>query len=275
MSIRLCIGNYAKNGYEPEHMGINVYSLEELCFFIRENAYLLDQGFVDESLGNWLISECGLQELGEELNKASRKKISLKSFVGIILEYACFFTKEVNLEIENIIVENSSLSIYEKKKARADALVKKGHYGLAGKEYAKLLQMLPDDLTILKGEIYHGCGVCLAKMFYFTLAGEYFLKAHTLTRKIASYQQYLWTKRLSMTEVEYVEFLKKHEEAYEDSVEMEEYLEELKNQWKRSHTGMLFDGIQKEKEMCQIAEYQNKLQERVEYLKDAYREMIN
>lgn len=275
MSIRLCIGDYAKNGYEPEHMGMKVYSLEELCFFIKENAYLLDDGFVEEGLGSWLVQECGLQELGEELQKASRKKVSLKSFVGIILEYACFFTKEVNREIENILVENSSLSIYEKKKARADALVKKGHYGLAGKEYGKLLQMLPDDLTVLKGDIYHGCGVCLAKMFYFTLAGEYFLKAYDLTGKTASYKQYLWTKRLSMTEGEYVEFLKEHKEAYEDSVEMEEYLEELKIQWERSHTGMLFAGIQREKELQKIAEYQNKLKERVDYLKDAYREMIS
>ena len=182
---------------------------------------------------------------------------------------------EVHTEIENIIVENSSRSIYEKKKARADALVQKGHYGKAGREYAKLLQMLPDYMTILRGEIYHGCGVCLAKMFYFTLAGEYFLKAHTLTGKIASYHQYLWTKSLSMSEKEYLEFLKEHEEAYEDSVEMEEYLEELKVQWEDSHSGILLQGIQKEKEMCRIAEYQNKLSERVEYLKDAYREMIH
>lgn len=275
MSIRLCIGEYAKNGYEPEHMGMKVYSLEELCFFIKENAYLLDDGFMTEQLGDWLVRECALQELGEELKKAYRKRISLKSFIGIILEYACFFSKETNTEIEEIIVENSSLSIYEKKKARADALVGKGHYGLAGKEYAKLLQMLPDDLVTLKGDIYHGCGVCLAKMFYFTLAGEYFLKAHSLTGKVASYQQYLWTKRLSMTEAEYVEFLKDHKEAYEDSVEMEEYLEEIRRQWEHSRTGMLNASIEKEKEMRRIAEYQGKLKERVEYLKDAYREMIS
>lgn len=275
MSIRLCIGDYAKKGYEPEHMGMKVYSLEELCFFIKENAYLLDDGFVDDGLGSWLCEECGLQELGEELRKASRKKITLKAYVSIILEYACFFSKEVNLEIESIIVENSSLSIYEKKKARADALVKKGYYGLAGREYGKLLQMLPDDMTLLKGDIYHGCGVCLGKMFYFNLAGEYFQKAHELTGKTASYQQYLWTKRLTMTEEQYVEFLKEHKEAYEDSVEMEEYMDELKHQWEHSHTGILFAGIEKEKEMQNVAEYHHKLKERVEYLKDAYREMIS
>lgn len=275
MSIRLCIGEYASVGYEPEAMGIKVYSLEELVFFIRENAVLLDDGFMDESLGEWLAAECKLQELGEELRKAGRKRVSLKAYIEIILEYAGFYSKAINEQIENIVAENSSLSIYEKKKAKGDALVQKGHYGKAGREYAKLLQMLPEDMTILKGEIYHGCGVCLAKMFYFKLAGEYFLKAHTLTGKIACYHQYLWTKRLSMSEKEYVDFLREHEEAYEDSVEMEEYLEDLSAQWEHSHNGILLQGIQKEKELRKIAEYQNKLKERVDYLKDAYREIVN
>ena len=275
MSIRLCIGEYARTGYDPERMGIKVYSLEELCFFIKENAFLLDDGFVDDALGAWLSEECKLRDLGDELRKASRKRMSLKNYVAMILEYACFFTKEKNQEILDIIVENSSLSIYEKKKARADALVKKGHYGLAGKEYGRLLQMLPEEQTILRGEIYHGCGVCLAKMFYFTLAGEYFLKAHTMTGKIASYKQYLWTKRLSTTEKEYVEFLKEHEEAYEDSVEMEEYLEELGEQWKGSYSGQLYAGIKKDEEDRRIADYQNKLGQRVDYLKDSYREMLS
>ena len=275
MSIRLCIGEYARIGYEPEQMGIKVYSIEELCFFIRENAFLLDDGFVDDSLGAWLVEECKIEDFGRELRNASSKRMSLKNYVAMILEYTCFFPKEKNQEILDIIAENSSLSIYQKKKARADALVKKGHYGLAGKEYGRLLKMLPEEQTILRGEIYHGCGVCLANMFYFTLAGEYFMKAHTLTGKIASYKQYLWTKRLSMTEREYVEFLKEHEEAYEDSVDMEEYLEELGQQWKGSYTGLLYEGIQKDGEARRIAEYQRKIGERVEYLKDSYREMLS
>lgn len=274
MSIKLCIGEYAKNGYEPERMGIKVYSLEELCFFIRENAYLLDDGFIEDELGTWLSQECKLEELGEELKKSAYRKISLKAFVGIILEYACFFSREINAEIVSVIEKNSSLSIYEKRKAKADALVKRGYYGLAGREYGRLLQILPDEQTILKCEIYRGCGVCLAKMFYFSKAGEYFLKAHRLTGKISCYQQYLWTKRLSMTESEYMEFLKAHEEAYEDSLEMEELLEELNEQWKHSRTGEILQGIRMEKEQRNIAKYQTKLEQRVEYLKDAYREML-
>ena len=81
MSIRLCVGEYAKNGYEPEHMGMKVYSLEELCFFMKENAYLLDEGLMEEELGRWLSQECKLEELGEELKKAIYRKISLKRII--------------------------------------------------------------------------------------------------------------------------------------------------------------------------------------------------
>ena len=96
-----------------------------------------------------------------------------------------------------------------------------------------------------------------------------------MTGKIASYKQYLWTKRLSTTEKEYVEFLKEHEEAYEDSVDMEEYLEELNEQWKGSYSGQLYAGIKKDEEARRIADYQNKVAQRVEYLKDSYREMLS
>ena len=274
MSVRLCIGEYALKGYEPENLGIKVYSLEELCFFIRENACLLDENFMEIGLGDWLSQECKLEELGEELKKAVYRRISLKSFVGIILEYACFFPTEVNSEIENVVEKNSNCSVYEKRKAKADALVKRGCYGMAGREYGRLLQMLPDQQTILRGEIYRGCGVCLAKMFYFAKAGEYFLKAHRLTGKISCYQQYLWTKRLSMTEQEYFEFLKKHEEAYEDSLEIEGLLEEIQEQWQHSRQAADLRNIMEDKEQKNVAIYQQKLENCVEELKTSYQQML-
>ena len=125
MSIKLCIGNYAQKGYEPEKMGIYVYSLEELCFFIKENACILDESLIDEAMGEWLEQECGLPVLGEEVKKAVIEKTSLKTFVEMILIFSGFFTSEMNQEIIDTIVKNSSLSMYEKRKAKADMLVRK------------------------------------------------------------------------------------------------------------------------------------------------------
>lgn len=274
MSIRLCIGECAKNGYEPLHMGTVIYSVEELCFFIRENACLLDENFLNEELIYWLEKECSLPGLAEELKGALRKKVSLKIFLEIILKYTGFFSPDEYGQILQTITENSTLSVYEKRKARADALLSKGNFFLAGKEYGRLLEQLPPEEGQLKGQVYHGCGVCLARLFYFTLAGEYFQRAYQLTGRTESFRQYLWTKRLAVTKADGMGLLKQHEEAYEDLLEIEEQLEKLQEGWQDSYSSDLLNSI-RGGEGRDRALYEQKLKERVEYLKDAYCRMQN
>ena len=273
MAVRVCLGKYAKTGYEPDYMGCRIYSVEELCYFIKENAYLLDEHFVKEDLGRWLIEECDLKDLGEEIKRAGRKKISVKTFVGILMDYTGFLSLKEVEEIGKSISENSNKSIFEKRKAKADAFLGKGHLLLAEKEYSELLREVPVQEARFRGELYHGWAVCLAKMFYYTKAGEYFLKAYELTGNTASYRQYLWTKRLNVNEGEYVEFLKSHREAYEDSIEMEDQMEEIYCRFKQSSQGLLIDEIKKMKEQFEWKKYQDTLKEQAEYLKDSYIEM--
>ena len=274
MSIKLCIGNYAQKGYEPEKMGIYVYSLEELCFFIKENACILDESLIDEAMGEWLEQECGLPVLGEEVKKAVIEKTSLKTFVEMLLIFSGFFTSEMNQEIIDTIVKNSSLSMYEKRKAKADMLVRKKHYGLAGREYTQLLEIIPSDMNQLKGEIYQSCGVCIAKMYYYSLAGDYFLKAFELTGKLACYKQYLWTKKLSMSKTEYVNFLQQQEDAYEIAKEIDKKMEQIQEQWQYSHYAEVLQKLRSEKEKGNHSLFQEKLTERVNKLKDNYREIV-
>lgn len=273
MSIRLCFGEYAKNGFEPEYMGITIYSIEELCFFIGENACLLEDDFMSPSLTEWLEKECGLADLAEELKKALRKRISLKAFVDILLDYAGFFSPERKKEILLAIVENSNMTVFEKRKAKADALLAKGQPGLAGREYERLLEQLPGEEEKLRGQIYHGCGVCLARLFYLKKAGEYFLKAYELTGQQDSLKQYLLSVRLSVTEEEYLEFLRKHQEYYEDSVQLEEELEGLRQSWEESNEAGLLAAIREEKKK-DLSGWQEKIIQRIDYLKDAYREAV-
>ena len=274
MALRICLGKYARKGYEPEHMGIKVYSVEELCFFIKENAFFIDETFVNTSLGEWLEKECELKELGEELNRAAKRGSKVVEFISILLDYAGFFCREETEEIKQLLLANSSRSVFQKRKARADVLVNKGSYAAALRIYKDLLSELPEEENKLEGELYHGCGVCLSKLFYFTKAGQEFLRAYEITGQLKSYRQYLWTKRLSMDEKEFLEFLKKHKEAYEDSVEITEILEEYRREWNYSSTGLLAEGIRSKKEEYQITEYQKLLKDRVEYLKDNYLEIV-
>ena len=255
-------------------MGIRFYCVEEICFFFRENAYLLDDSLKDQALIRWLDAECGLPELARELEKAVQKKASLKAFVGCILNYTGFFPEQICQEIRDILAQSGSLSTYEKRKAKADMLLAGKKFGLAGREYRSLLAHLPPEEVHLRGAVYHSCGVCLAKMFLFRAAGEYFLKAYETGGRIESYRQYLWTVRLQMSEMEYLEFLKEHPEAYEDSLEMEESLDGYGRTWKNTGYHTLLSDIRSRRTEGNAALWQEKLEERISHLKDAYREMV-
>ena len=50
----LCLGKRAEIPYCIPVSGINVYSVEELCYFFGENAFLLDDGIINKHLVEWL-----------------------------------------------------------------------------------------------------------------------------------------------------------------------------------------------------------------------------
>ena len=62
--VLLCLGRYARNPYFVERAYVNVYSVEELCYCLIRNAYLVDEEIMDENLPDWLERECGRRNSG-------------------------------------------------------------------------------------------------------------------------------------------------------------------------------------------------------------------
>ena len=62
----LCIGSYAENPYHIEKIGRNVYCIEELCYCIVKNAFLLDEESFGSSLFDWIEEECSLVKLSDD-----------------------------------------------------------------------------------------------------------------------------------------------------------------------------------------------------------------
>ena len=77
MRVCICVGERTTTPYRFADLGINVYSIEELCVCIQENAYLLDDSLVNDRLVEWIDHECELHDLARVLNSMIYKKDAL------------------------------------------------------------------------------------------------------------------------------------------------------------------------------------------------------
>ena len=120
MKVSLSVGKYAVHPFVLEGLGLRVYCAEELCYCLKENAFLIDTAIMSDALTDWIRQECGLDDLAEELHSMIHKKGSLSSFVIGILEYVDFYDQETLRETERTLKKGAGLNALEKRKLRAD-----------------------------------------------------------------------------------------------------------------------------------------------------------
>lgn len=282
MGASVCVGNYALTPYCVPGIEINVYCMEELCFILKENAFLLDFSVMEDALLDWIEKECGLKDLVRALHPMVHKQGSLSAFVGVILNYVGLYDKAAVEETEQVLKRGAGLSSVEKKKSQVDYLVKKKKYNVAVKAYDNLIGKWQENVE--EGEplpaaeclalIWHNKGVALAGLMIYEKAAECFKKAYELEARRDFYRDYLAAKRMVLTESEYVSFAAENPEGYELTLELEKDMERLTDEWERQpeylrlyHHRELRAGDGKQK-------YYEENERITQILKDGYRKSV-
>lgn len=282
MKASVCVGNYATTSYYMAELGISVYCIEELCYVMKENAFLLDTSIMNDVLVEWIGEACGLQELSRELYSMVHKKGSLSGFVTIIMEYVGLYDNTTIREVEQVLKKGAGLSNIEKRKSQIDYLVGKKKYVAAIKGYLYLLNAWEEaaadnkELPALevKASILHNLGVAYARTLLYKHASDCFRQAYELMGSEESLQAYLAAKRMELPEGEYVSMMAENPQFYQASMALEKQLEGLQNQWE-SHADYL--RLEERKQWRYSADKQKYYEESdrmVEALKSAYRHSV-
>lgn len=155
--------------YYIEGISWNVYSLEELCYYIENNTYLLERDFMTEELCAWIANEIHNQKLAERLRDIMRMDGRLSEYVLAILAECGYCPKESVREILRVLREMEEKSDFECNKVRADRLMEKEKYLSSIYEYKRLLEAndagaQPPSLI---GNIWHNLGTAYARLFLF------------------------------------------------------------------------------------------------------------
>ncbi|HJA92260.1 MAG TPA: hypothetical protein H9717_03965 [Candidatus Eisenbergiella merdipullorum] len=227
----LCLGQYAKIPYTFEKTRTRVFCIEELCFFFRENAGLVDASFFTKALADWIGEQCALPELAARLRALIKGKEKPETIVPQILEYVGICSEKEIRDTQQLIRLSADVSLPEKQKARADYFLENRRFAMAIREYRSMLAQKENLIPSFEGKIWHNLGVAQAGLFLFRKAADSFEKAYRLAGAQESLLVFLAAKRMRLSEQEYLAFLTEHGEYYEASLKLEEQVTARKEAW--------------------------------------------
>lgn len=189
-TVKLCVHEMAKTPYLVEATGTNLYSIEELAYYLYENIYLIDERTIDEKLYSWIEMELGMENLAEKLRGGSGSGNHVYNQVMTILNASEYYTPEELERLSEKIKEISSLQAQERMKYKADELAQNENYWAAISEYEKLLSIRQNSrLTVdFYAKVWNNLGGCYARLFLFEKAAACYESAYQF-QKIAEYKE--------------------------------------------------------------------------------------
>ncbi len=277
MKARACLGIYSKNAYYFERLELSVYCMEELAFCLKEYAFLIGTEIMTDRMLQFIGADCQVPELARELYPMVHQKGALSVFVTTILEYVGFFEQAVVRQVENTVRMGSGLTDYEKQKLQIDYLVEKKKYAAAVEAYKALILDMkdagvnnPKEASVL-ADLYYNRGVVYTRMLFYKQAANDFQRSYELKRDRSTLQSFFFAKRLELSEQEYVNLVAQYPESYEITLEVEQRMEALEQQWKETHEYAGLKNMRKWRTVGDKYMYYEESVQIVDALKEEYR----
>lgn len=272
--VYLCLGEQAEVPYYFERARIHVWNVEELCYFVRENAWVLEPSLLGRELAEWVGKQCRLSELSSRLIAAGREEDPVIAFVRTLFSYTGYCPLQEVEQIEKILDINEKATELERARARGDFYLQSGRYVMALREYEGLLEGLTGMDPAFLGKVYHNCGVARARLFLFREAADAFEKAWRLTRDGDSAGQYLIALRMALGEQGYVDFLAERPELYAESLKLEDAVSGCHAAWEASEEHAFLETVRRTGEEGEADVGRRMAEERLEALQAAYRACV-
>lgn len=178
----LCSSRRGNTSYALEENRIEIRSLEELCFYLYQNAYRITEEFFSEELIHYLTEELELKELANKLVALKKEKADFLGLILAVCEAANYYTGAELTELKQELKNFAKLSKAERMKSLADSCMVQKRYAQAVKEYEMILGMKykEDYDEAFEGKIYHNMGIAYARMLMYREAEACFMKADKL-----------------------------------------------------------------------------------------------
>ena len=179
--IQIC-GKQGDHPYYIKQININVYSLEEISYFIYNYINQLYRDFFCDKLYDYIENELECKEIADHLRKMEEDGAETKDLIYFMLKVSRYYDpREIN-EIKPLVDNIDSMSKEERQRMEADKLVKQNKYNQAIRIFNEILEerekkTMPDSFY---AEIAYSIGAIYAKLFINKTASNYFEEAYKI-----------------------------------------------------------------------------------------------
>ncbi len=198
----LCEARRAGRPYYVESVGVNLWSIEELCYYMKENVCLIDETILCGELVDWIRDEIGLAKLADELGAALEQREAPLGFVMPIFR-ACAFLPEVEYPILQSQIAQMQVEPQDvRRKRKADHLVGRGLYVRAIEAYEAILYRRgPGKLGVqFYAAVYENMAAAYANLFCFAEAAACLWESYNVFHSRKVYDKYLRLLPLFLSE---------------------------------------------------------------------------
>ena len=176
----------AQKPYYIKEINKNIYSIEELSFYLYNYLYLVEDRFFSEGLIEYLDTTLELKSVADGLKQIKNREGSLGEMISFVVKNSGFYSAKEVEELERHLVMLNSKTSSERIKGKADILMDNHKYNLAIIFYKNILNKgrnadLSDEFY---GDIYYNLGVAYSRMFEYATAANYFKTAYKLNDNI-------------------------------------------------------------------------------------------
>ena len=136
--ITLCTIHTEKPYYIKE-VNKNIYSIEELSYYLYNYLYLIDDTFFSDTLIDYIENELKQTTIASGLKQIIAKKGELGEKIAFVIKNSGYYSEREAEKLENHLVALCSKTTAERIKAKADILMDTDKYNMAINYYNSIL----------------------------------------------------------------------------------------------------------------------------------------
>lgn len=228
----LCSGKRTDRPYVLPDSGERIYSIEELCYYIYNNVYSIEEAMFTASLIDWIGKELGLSERAEKLYTLKKQGADLKTLITVVLCSADYYTESEIKKLLSVIDEIRAMPSARRRYLKANAYLKRKLYSEATAEYESLL--VSEDAINLDpksyGDVLHNLAIAKLHLYGPGKALELFRQAYERNQRPESLKQYLYTLWQCQDREMFYEKLKEYNADDETAAKIALKLEQLSDE---------------------------------------------